>query len=294
MGHTRRERRNTMNTQGFVAGPLSVLCVIALVMGTAGAAVIATTGSASDNGAKPAHQHLSPESIINHLEEQGVDVAEAKTAFQNGDTEALKAWLEAHRPERPEGAGRSPPDLTNPTSQEKIITRLEERGVDVTEVKTLLQDGDSAAVQVWLEAYFQANRPERPDASGRSPPDLTDPTKQQEIITRLEERGVDITEVKTLLQNGDTEAVTAWLEAHRPEGSGRSPPDLSDPVQEQKIIDKIGEQGVDVSEVETDLQNGDTTAVQAWLESYLHSHEGEMGFHHHSGSPAVIQSGTSE
>jgi DNA-binding transcriptional MerR regulator len=233
MGHTRRERRNTMNTQGFVAGPLSVLCVIALVMGTAGAAVIATTGSASDNGAKPAHQHLSPESIINHLEEQGVDVAEAKTAFQNGDTEALKAWLEAHRPERPEGAGRSPPDLTNPTSQEKIITRLEERGVDVTEVKTLLQ-------------------------------------------------------------NGDTEAVTAWLEAHRPEGSGRSPPDLSDPVQEQKIIDRLEEQGVDVSEVETDLQEGDTTAVQTWLESYLHSHEGEMGFHHHSGSPAVIQSGTSE
>jgi hypothetical protein len=283
-----------MNTQGFVAGPLSVLCVIALVMGTASAALIATTGSTPNTEARPAHQHPSPEFIISHLEQQGVDVTEVKAALQDGDTDAVQAWLEAHRPEKPEGSGRSPPDLTNPTSQEKIITRLEERGVDVTEVKTALQNGDTEAVQAWLETH----RPERPEGAGRSPPDLTDPTSQEKIITRLEERGVDVTEVKTALQNGDTEAVQAWLETHRPErpeGSGRSPPDLTDPVQEQKIIDRLEEQGVDVSEVETDLQNGDTTAVQAWLESYLHSHEGEMGFHHpHGGLPSVSQSSTTE
>ena len=224
-----------MNTQGFVAGPLSVLCIIALVVGTASAAVIARADSISGTDATPAHQHPSPESIIDGLEQQGVDVTEAKTALQNGDTEAVQAWLEAHRPARPEGPGRSPPDLT-------------------------------------------------------------DPTRQQEIVTRLEERGVDVTEVKTALQNGDTEAVKTWLENHMPaRRPARTPQDLGDPVQEQEIIDRLEEKGVDVSEVETSLQNGDTTAVQTWLETYLHSHEGEMGFHHHPmESVTITPSGTSE
>jgi DNA-binding transcriptional MerR regulator len=287
-----------MDTQGFIAGPLSVLCIIALVMGTASAAVITGAGSTSGTDAGTVHQHPSPEFIIHSLEQQGVDVTEVKIALQNGDTDTVRAWLEAHRPARPEGAGRSPPDLTDPTQQEKMIARLEEKGVDVTEPKTALQNGDSAAVQAWLEASFQANRPEKPEVAGRSPPDLTDPTQQEKMIARLEEKGVDVTEARTALQNGDTEAVKTWLEANRPakpEGAGRSPPDLTDPVQEQRIIDRLDEQGVDVTEVEADLQNGDTTAVQAWLETYMHSHEGEMGFHHPPAEPpAVSEAGTGE
>jgi DNA-binding transcriptional MerR regulator len=223
-----------MNTQGFVAGPLSVLCIVALVMGTASAAVITATGSTSDKGAIPAHLHPSPGSIISHLQQQGVDVTEVKTALQNGDTEAVNAWLEAHRPERPDGTGRSSPDLTDPTKQQEIITRLEEEGVDVTELKTALQNGDSAAVQAWLRTHFHDHRP-----------------------------------------------------AHKAPG-------LGDPTREQKIIDRLEKQGVDVTEVKADLQSGDTTAVQTWLETYLHSHEGEMGCRHlPAQTPTMTPTGTS-
>ncbi len=38
-----------------------------------------------------------PEKIIDHLEQQGVDVSGAMTAIQNGDTNALKTWLEEFR-----------------------------------------------------------------------------------------------------------------------------------------------------------------------------------------------------
>jgi DNA-binding transcriptional MerR regulator len=283
-----------MDTQGLIAGPLSVLCIIALVMGTASAAVITATASTSSTSTGPFHKHPSPESLISFLEQQGVDVSEVKAALQDGDTEAVHAWLEAHRPTRPEGAGRSPPDLADPARQQEIITRLEEKGVDVTEAKTALQNGDTDAVKAWLEAH----RPEKPDGTGRAPPDLSDPVKLQEIITRLEEKGVDVTGLKTAFQDGDTEAVKAWLEAHRPakpEGAGRSPPDLSDPVQEPKIIDRLEERGVDITEVEADLQAGDTTAVQTWLETYLHSHEGEMGFHHPPAeSPVMSGAGTTD
>jgi hypothetical protein len=151
-------------------------------------------------------------------------------------------------------------------------------------------------VKGWLEAYFQANRPPMPDGSVHSPPDLTNATQQEKFISRLDEQGVDVTEVKTSLQNGDTDAVKAWLEAYfqtyRPV---RTPPDLTDPAQEQRILDQLENQGVDVTEVEADLKNGDTTAVQTWLETYLHSHEGEMGFHNPpGGSQALNQSVLSE
>jgi Zn-dependent M32 family carboxypeptidase len=137
-----------------------------------------------------------------------------------------------------------------------------------------------------------------PEGAGRSPPDLTDPTQQEKIIARLEEEGVDVSEVRTLLQNGDTEAVRAWLKAHKPEipaGSARSPPDLSDATRQERIITRLEQQGVDVTEVKSGLQNGDTTAVKAWLENYVHSHEGEMPFRNHPGeTPCLGRTGTSQ
>jgi DNA-binding transcriptional MerR regulator len=220
-----------MDIQRFVAGPLSVLCILALVMGTASAA----TGSTSNPDTRPVRHHLSPEIIISQLEQQGVDVTEVRTLLGSGNTEAVKEWLEAHRPAMPEGAPRSPPDLTDPPQQEKIIARLEEQGVDVTEVRNLLGSGNTEAVKEWLEAYLRAHRPAR---------------------TPL--------------------------------------PDLSDPVQEQRIIDRLEEHGVDVTEVETELQGGDTEAVKTWLENYFHTHEGEMPCHHPGGYQPPGQTGTSD
>jgi NifU-like protein involved in Fe-S cluster formation len=216
-----------MNTQGFVTGPLSVLCIVALVMGTASAAMITAADSTSGTDTAPVQKHPSPESIIDSLEQQGVDVTEVKTALQNGDTDAVKAWLEAHRPARPDGPARSPPDLTDATRQQEIITGLEEKGVDVTEVKADLQNGDTDAVKAWLENYFQAHRPAAPDGAG-SPPRSRRYHQAGEIHNRLETEGVDVTGVKTELENGDTTAVKEWLEnylhAHEGEMPFRHPP----------------------------------------------------------------------
>jgi len=158
-----------MGTQRFVVGPLSALCILALVMGTASAAIM-TAGGTSNPDTGPVHHHLSPEGIINSLEEQGVDVTEVKTLLQNGDTAAVKAWLETHNPAMPDESARSPPDLTDPTQQEKIITRLEEKGVDVTEAEAELESGDTSAVRVWLDNYFHAHEGEMPFHHPRGEP----------------------------------------------------------------------------------------------------------------------------
>ena len=153
-----------MDTQGFVAGPLSALCIVVLVMGTASAAVITAAGGTSGSGTGPVHQHQSPESIIATLDQRGVDVTDVKTSLRNGDSDAMQAWLEAyfqaHRPEIPKGSGHSPPDLSDPTREQQMIDRLEKEGVDVTGVEADLLNGNTTAVQAWLETYLPSHEGE--------------------------------------------------------------------------------------------------------------------------------------
>jgi hypothetical protein len=165
-GRTRSIGRIPMDTQGFVAGPLSVLCIPALVMGTASAAVITSTDSTSNPDTRPVQHPLSPDAIMSSLEERGVDVTGVGADPQNGDTAAVKAWLETyfqtHEPAAPEGSAHSSPDLTNSTRQERFVTRLEERGVNVTEARADLQKGDTSAVKTWIENYLHAHEGETP------------------------------------------------------------------------------------------------------------------------------------
>ena len=146
---------------------------------------------------------------------------------------------------------------------EKIIGRLEQQGVDVTEALTALQKGDTAAVKAWLTSYFEAHKGET--AHVRPSPDL------EAVITRLEQHGVDVSEAKTALQNGNNGAVKAWLEAYRQtqkntmvQGKGHFGP--------EKIIGRLEQQGVDVTEVKAALQNHDTASVKAWLDAYFKAH----------------------
>ena len=146
---------------------------------------------------------------------------------------------------------------------QKIIDRLEQQGVDATEALTALQKGDTAAVKAWLTSYFEAHKGTM--AHVRPSPD------PRAVITRLEQDGVDVSEAKTALQNGDTGAVKAWLEAYRQtqkntiaQGNGQFGP--------EKIIDRLEQEGVDVTEVKAALQNHDTASVKTWLDAYLKAH----------------------
>ncbi len=112
-----------------------------------------------------------------------------------------------------QGAGRPGFDLTNSTQQQQIITRLEKDGINVTEFKTDLQNGKPDAAKTWLENYFQTHKPAMGQGAGRPGFDLTNSTQQQQIITRLEKDGINVTEFKTDLLNGNIDAAKALLDA---------------------------------------------------------------------------------
>ena len=193
-----------MKTPGIYYGLIAALCVLTLCIGMVNAADL--TQSATNCTGRPGFGHghpPSPNEIIAHLEQQGVDVTEVKAALRNGDTAAVQAWLDNHRVAHKDGmaksAGRFGPD--------NVIGRLEKPGIDVTTVRTALQNGDLSAVKEWLDSYREAHKDKMPNSTPRPGP--------ENIIERLEQQGADVTEVKTLLQKGDTDAVKAWFDAYR-------------------------------------------------------------------------------
>ena len=205
-----------MKTPGIFIAVFAVYCICALCIGVSSATDV-TTSTVNHNStfyAGPGHR-LSPETIIANHEHKGVNASAVKPALRNGDNATAMTWLESHRTTHPAGIGAGRPgfDLTNATQQQQIISRLEKDGVDATEFKTDLQNGKTDAAKTWFENYFQTHKPAMGQGAGRPGFDLTNATQQQQIITRLEKDGINVTEFKTDLLNGNIDAAKALLDA---------------------------------------------------------------------------------
>ena len=217
-----------MKTPGIFIAVFAVYCICALCIGMCSAADV-TTSSANHNGtfyAGPGHR-LSPEMIIVNHEHNGVKLSEVKTALRDGDNATVMTRPGSHRAAHTAamGAGRPGVNLTNATRQQQIITRLEKDGVDVTELRADLQNGNTDAARAWLENYFQRHKPALEKGAGRPGVDLTNATRHQQIISRLEKDGADVTGFKTNLLNDNIDAakalLDAYMQAHRNNMSAR-------------------------------------------------------------------------
>ena len=158
-----------MKTPGYIYGAIAAFCALTFVVGivNATAATPFAPNCTSGNGFGPEY-HPSPDMTITHLKQSGVDVTGVKNALANGDTEAVTTWLknhfETHRAEMGKENGRHGFDMTNTTRQQQILSRLEQQGVDVSGLKTALQNGNTDAAKTWLDTYMQSHKPDMPGA----------------------------------------------------------------------------------------------------------------------------------
>ena len=102
----------------FVWGHLTILCILALVMGTASALI--QTVSATDQGTDPDSGQFHPHEIdtpqhreiITRLEERGVHDVRVDASL-SGDTQIVSPWIENYTRaggwEQPSGQSPSPP-----------------------------------------------------------------------------------------------------------------------------------------------------------------------------------------
>jgi len=178
---------------------------------------------------------------------------------------------------------------------ESFITNLQNKGVDVSSVQTALQNNDMATVNAWLKSYFEAH----PGTFGNTTPmhrgagfkfnATAQQAQLQSFITNLQNQGVDVSSVQTALQNNDMATVNSWLTSYREahpgafgntthmqRGTGFKFNATAQQAHLQSFITSLQNKGVDVSSVQTALQNNDTATVNAWLKSYFETHPGTV------------------
>ena len=187
-------------------------------------------------------------------------------------------------------------DLTNVTVQQQILAKLQQKGVDTSGLQTAFQNGDTAAAKTWMQDYFQSHRPAATNFSGHRSLDLTNATVQQQILTKLQQKGVDTSGLQTTFQNGDTAAAKTWMQnyvqSHRPAAtnfSGHRSLDLTNTTVQQQFLAKFQQKGVDTSGLQAAFQSGNTTAAREWMQSQFRSHATGMNARHHTSQTEVPQ-----
>ena len=112
-----------------------------------------------------------------------------KADLANGNTDAAKSWWQItglHISQPWLSTGHAGFDLNNTTQQQQIISKLEPAGVDVTELKADLANGNTDAAKSWLQNYRAAHKPTMAKGTGHTGFDLNNTTQQQQIISKLE------------------------------------------------------------------------------------------------------------
>ncbi|GAB7015517.1 hypothetical protein [Methanogenium cariaci] len=88
---------------------------------------------------------------LEKMQANGIDTTVLETALENGDREAVHAFLEANRP-------ADAPMMNEERMQrmiQRMIQRMQEKGIDTTALETALESGDREVVH----AFMEANRP---------------------------------------------------------------------------------------------------------------------------------------
>ena len=168
----------------FALTGLAVLCVCAAMAAPMGAGDGAGHGGMMGNGDAPAMDENRP--------------------AMDGDVPALDG-------DRPAMDGDAP--AMNEERMQEMIEKLQADGVDTTALETALEDGDQEAIHAFMDENRPADAPEH-NVGGEG--HAMNEERMQEMIEKLQADGVDTTALETALEDGDKEAVRAFMDANRP------------------------------------------------------------------------------
>ena len=196
---------------GLVISPVSASAAFSSTGDTTAAGVHA--GNASNHHIFNSTQQAARlQTVLANLSQQGVDVSQAQADFTAGNTTAAVQWLIAYHKDHPDLALNGPRQhVLNATAQaahlQMLITNLSQKGVDVSKAVTDLAAGNiTGAMNDLMD--FHKNRPGM----------MANSTQQaawlQTGVTKLEQRGVDVSEVQADLTSGNMGAARQWMAAY--------------------------------------------------------------------------------
>ncbi len=107
----------------------------------------------------------------------------------------------------------------------------------------------------------------------------------QGFLTNLSAQGVDVSTAQADLSSGNMTAVFQWLMAYHQANPGSAMIGAHQhafnstmmTTRLQSAVTKLGQNGVDVSQVQADLSSGNLTATMQWMAAYHKAHPSQKG-----------------
>ena len=108
----------------------------------------------------------------------------------------------------------------------------------------------------------------------------------QSSVTKLGQQGVDVSQPQADIAGGNISAAMQWLDSYHKthtnnetwrNTTGHQTGNVTRQTQMlQSSVTKLGQQGADVAELQSDITNGNITAAMQWLKSYFQAHPDQM------------------
>ena len=120
----------------------------------------------------------------------------------------------------PDNNGNPPDFVTDLSFQERMVKDLESQGVDTAGLKAAIASGDKEKIRAVMDAlkdkFPRQSMNGQPGDGGHGPQDFANNTTfQEQIVNRLESKGVDTTELKAALASGDQGKIRTVMEGLR-------------------------------------------------------------------------------
>jgi len=171
----------------------------------------------------------------------------------------------------------------NATQQQErlqsAITKLGTTGVDITEPQADLTSGNLKGAMTWLMTYHK----DHPGTQVNGSQHVVNATRMterlQSFVTGLSSKGVDVTQLQADIAAGNMNATMQWLAAYHKDNPVQGNATCmqwgnttTQTARLQSALTKLGTQGVDVSQPQAEITNGDTKSAMQWLAAYHKAH----------------------
>ena len=151
-----------MKTPKLYLGAVALTCIIALVIGMAGAT--GSGGTVAGIAGKMSGQ-AGPEKMLDQLEGQGIDVSAVRTAFESGDTKTARTLMqqimETHKDLMPfrNAFGKNAPGF-GPGMMENRLAQLEAKGYDISAIRAAFESGDRETTRTLMQQFMETHKDE--------------------------------------------------------------------------------------------------------------------------------------
>ena len=168
-----------------------------------------------------------------------------------------------------QGSGNNQKDTTGQSGHVQMIERLNHQGVNGTEGKTALRNGDIKAMKEWQHSCREASRGEMMKEAGNGTMTrLQNGTRMLLRLDNLTEQGYDVAAIRSAVQSGDYKTAFTLMQEFRSanpdafpafgEGAGKGDMTrLQNGTRMLLRLDNLTEQGYDIAAIRSAVQSGD-------------------------------------